>query len=197
MGVTPGPRRCRLGRGEAKNSPSPLRLHLQMLIIACRKTCSEEGPVVNALAARYQKRHTIAACPAYQQRTLSSRHEAASVRHHVKSQQQGPTCPASRLVQLVPLRHVWCSHLAYTSRSSMDGERMARRCSDLDTPRLVHCPRPIVETCAASEDGAQFFCGQGRSPKNSMATLALYSAAQECRTTSTGGSLGNLVCVSL
>lgn len=65
MGVTPGPRRRRLGGGgRQKNSPSPLRLHLQMLIMACRETCSREGPLFNALAARYQKEARYRSLPA-------------------------------------------------------------------------------------------------------------------------------------
>lgn len=52
MGVTPAPRRRRLGRGRQKNSPLPLRLHPQMPIMVCRETCSREGPKLNALAAQ-------------------------------------------------------------------------------------------------------------------------------------------------
>lgn len=102
MGVTPDPRRRRTRkRGEAKNSPSPLRLHLQMLIMACRETCSREGPIFNALAARYQKEARYRGLPAADdvveaRGSISSASKIVSVTGtNLSSESSGPACPAS------------------------------------------------------------------------------------------------------
>lgn len=113
LGVTPDPRRRRrLGRGgEGKKfsltpETAPADAHHGL----AEETCSREGPIFNALAARYRKEARYRSLPAAGVVVEGTRQ--ASVRHHDSLSIQGPTRPASRLVQLVPLRHVLCSHRA-------------------------------------------------------------------------------------
>ena len=88
-----------------------------------------------------KKRHAIAAC---QQPTLSSRQEAASVRHRDSLSDRDQ--PVQRVVwsNLSRFGTYGVVTVHATSRSFMDGERMARRCSDLETLVLFLVPDQLM-----------------------------------------------------
>lgn len=88
-----------------------------------------------------EKRHAIAAC---QQPTLSSRHEATSVWHHDSLSNRDQ--PVQRVVWSNLSRFgTYCVVTVHAiSRSPMDGESMARRCSDLETLAFFHVPDHLM-----------------------------------------------------
>lgn len=126
-----------------------------MLIMACRETCSGEGSSVQCLGCKISKRGTLSA--ACQQPSLSSRHEAASVRHQDSLSNRDQ--PVQRVVWFNLSRFgTYCVVTMHaTSRSPMDGGRKARMGLRPQDPYLGPCPRPIDETCATSENGTQLF----------------------------------------
>ena len=97
-----------------------------------------------------KKRHAIAAC---QQPTLSSRHEAASVQHHdgLSNRDQ----PVQRVVwsNLSRFGTYGVVTVHATSRSPMDGESMARRCSDLETLAFVPIPDQLMRRARQAKTG--------------------------------------------
>lgn len=110
----------------------------------------------NALAARYQKEARYRSLPRCQQPTLSSRHEAASVRRHRSLSNRDQ--PVQRVVWPSLSRFgTYCIVTVHaTSRSPMDWEIMARRCSDLETLALFLVPDQLMRRArqARTEDSS-------------------------------------------
>lgn len=110
----------------------------------------------NALAARYQKEARYRSLPSL---------PAADVVVEARQHQFGAMLNLSNRDQPVQ-RVVWSSLSRFgtygvvTVHALVDRPWMGREWpagAQTSTPLVVRCPRPIDETCAASEDGAQFF----------------------------------------
>lgn len=160
IGVTPGPRRRGLRREgrevwEGKNfsltpETAPADAHHGL-----QRDMQRRGSSVQCLGCTISKGGTLSA--ACQQPSLSSRHEAASVRHRDSLSNRDQ--PVQRVVWFELSRFgTYCVVTMHaTSRSPMDGESKARMGLRPRDPRLGPCPRPIDETCATSENGRQLF----------------------------------------